>query len=376
MQPAFPVEVDVLAAARGDRLAYGRLVHAHRSLVASLALSLTRDVAASEDLAQEVFLDAWQRLGQLRSPASFLPWLRQLTRYRASHARRREAARRSEGLLDSVLEAVADPRPSDVERLVTAEEEAALAEALDALPAETREVVTLYYREGQSVEQVARLLSLRPDAVKQRLSRARKRLREDVLVRVGDWVARTRPGDGFTAAVLAALPASLTPAAAKAGATLGASGAVAKALALGGGAFLGAGLGLLGGLSGVARFTAHEHARARDDVERRQVRTMGLKMGAGVVAFVVGYVVALLLCKGWLLPVLVQAGFVLLLGYQTLVVAPRLRAPRLAWDRAHAPEAYARELKRARRAPWALAFGAAFHLPPALLLMHLRPLWG
>lgn len=370
------VDLDVLAARDGDRSAYGRLVDRHRTLVASLALSLTRDVAASEDLAQEVFLDAWQRLGQLRSPASFLPWLRQLTRYRASHARSREARARTGQRLDAALDGLVDTRPSDVDRLVSAEEESALAAALDALPAETREVVTLYYREGQSVEQVARLLSLRPDAVKQRLSRARKRLRQDVLRQLGEWMERTCPGEAFTATVLAALPAGVTPVAAKAGATLGATGLLAKAAALGTGAFLGAGLGLLGGLSGVAHFTAREHARARDAQERRAVRALGAQMAAGCVGFVVAYLALLLLSKGWLLPVLAQAGFVVLLGYQTMVAAPRLRASRLAWARVHAPADYAREMKRLRWAPWAMAFGAACHVPPAILLIGLRPVWG
>lgn len=71
MRPALPgLELEVVAAMSGNREAYGRLVTQSQSLVASLALALTRDLATSEDLAQEVFLDAWQRLGQLRSPAS------------------------------------------------------------------------------------------------------------------------------------------------------------------------------------------------------------------------------------------------------------------------------------------------------------------
>jgi len=376
MQALPAVELDVLAARRGDRAAYARLVDAHRGLVASLALALTRDVAASEDLAQEVFLDAWRRLGQLRNPGSFLPWLRQLARYRASHARARQLRRRTEQLLDSLLDSVADPRPSDVERLVSEEEQSALAAALDALPAETREVVTLYYREGQSAEQVAHLLSLRPEAVRQRLARARKRLREEVLVRLGEVVERTRPGERFTAAVLAALPVTLVPAAAKAGAAAGVSGVVAKLAAVGAGAFLGVGLGLAGGLSGVAHFTSRERGEARNDPERSGAARLGWQMAGSVVFFMSTYVAALLFTRGWCLPVLAQALFVLLLAVQTLVLAPRLRAPRMAWAKDHDPERYARELRRQRRAPLAMAFGAACHVPPALVLIHLRPFWG
>ncbi len=57
----------------------------------------------------------------------------------------------------------------------------ALAVALDALPSDACEVLTLFYREGRSVAQVARLLGLREDTVKKRLSRARAALRDEVL---------------------------------------------------------------------------------------------------------------------------------------------------------------------------------------------------
>jgi len=64
------------AAARGDRDAYGRIVAGCQSTVTSIALAIVRDVPASEDIAQEAFLSAWQHLRKLHNPASFLPWLR------------------------------------------------------------------------------------------------------------------------------------------------------------------------------------------------------------------------------------------------------------------------------------------------------------
>ena len=68
------------AAARGDQNAYGRIVRACQNTVTAIALAITRDVAISEDIAQEAFLKAWQQLDRLKNSASFLPWLRQITR--------------------------------------------------------------------------------------------------------------------------------------------------------------------------------------------------------------------------------------------------------------------------------------------------------
>src|SRR4051794_26360974 len=82
------LEPHVLAAAEGDREAFARLVDATGSLVCSIAVAILRDVEMSRDVAQDVFLAAWQNLRKLRNPASFLPWLRQMTRNQAHQALR------------------------------------------------------------------------------------------------------------------------------------------------------------------------------------------------------------------------------------------------------------------------------------------------
>ena len=87
------IQRDLPAARGGDAVAYGRIVSACQNTVTAVALAITRDVGASEDIAQEAFFNAWQRLDSLHSPDSFLPWLRQITRnlardwLRAQHGR-------------------------------------------------------------------------------------------------------------------------------------------------------------------------------------------------------------------------------------------------------------------------------------------------
>src|SRR5207302_374125 len=193
----------------------------------------------SEDVAQEVYLAAWQELPTLRNPASFLPWLRQLARNRAHDELR--ARRRRPQAPEAALEALADPRPTASEALATLDEHQALAAALDELPDDAREVLALYYREGRSLAQVAALLGLSEIAAKKRLQRARDRLREATLERLGETLARTAPGVAFTAAVMAAVataaPATAVAATlAKAGAMGGASLAAKLAAAAGGAA--------------------------------------------------------------------------------------------------------------------------------------------
>src|SRR5262245_64898073 len=59
----------------GDREAFGRIVERYQSLICSLAYSACGNLGASEDLAQETFLAAWRKLGELREPARLRAWL-------------------------------------------------------------------------------------------------------------------------------------------------------------------------------------------------------------------------------------------------------------------------------------------------------------
>jgi len=265
----------VLAAARGDTDAYGQLVDETSPLVCSITLAIVRDIELSRDVAQEVFLSAWRDLKRLRNPASFLPWLRQTARNRAKTALRTDMRRRrlgEPGTLDQVLPVAVDPRPNAADRMIEEEEAQALAEALASLPEETREVLTLYYREGQSAAQVAALLDLSEAAVKKRLSRARTSLRHQI----GETLRRTAPGAAFTAAVMVALQAAAPPTAAAATAVLSASKvaggplgfAVLKLLAPLSGVLTGG----LGGVVGVLIGARKLMRESMDQQERRALR--------------------------------------------------------------------------------------------------------
>lgn len=68
----------VVLAAGGDDAAFAELVRRRQSWLRSLLRRLCRDAALADDLAQQAFLAAWQKLSQLRSPAAFPGWLRSL----------------------------------------------------------------------------------------------------------------------------------------------------------------------------------------------------------------------------------------------------------------------------------------------------------
>ena len=317
---------DIEAAQQGDQTAFTRLVEATCVLVSSIALAIVRDPDVSRDIAQDVFLSAWHDIRKLRQPSSFLPWLRQITRNRAHHvvrSVRRQGRRIEDNHSNELLDAVADPRPDAGQQLIAEERRRLVAETIDRLPGETREVMTLFYREGQSVAQVATLLDMSEAAVRQRLSRARQRLRDELLTRLGRELVSTAPGAAFVAGVAAAISVG-APTVASA-ATIGVAGSksvspFAKIAVV----LSGYTLGAAGGIFGVVYGLRHMERTAYDDEERQGLRLLKLSAVLTVIAGVVGMKVGLNLTHSAVGPIVAFSVFFL-----SLVAIYELWLPRI-----------------------------------------------
>ncbi len=348
----FTLQHELPAAARGDQHAYGRIVGACQNTVTAIALAITRDVTASEDIAQEAFLKAWQQLDRLSNAASFLPWLRQITRNLARDHLRANRNRALTGeRAEIAIGMAADPSPTPGQRLLQTEEEMAAEEIISALPEDSRETLLLYYREGQSSQQVAVLLGLSDAAVRKRLSRARSSVREDMLRRFGEFASASAPSAAFavavTSAAMAAAPAASaaviigasavgTSASAAAG-KVGASGLGASAVN-GGVAFaaLGAVLGgqmhivvpaLIGGMLG-AYLGGRSLLRFAENADERRRLQRFIYVSTGTAAlFSLGVLLVATFATSTAAVVLYAAAGVAVINYQCLVMLPRIMTP-------------------------------------------------
>jgi RNA polymerase sigma factor (sigma-70 family) len=371
-------------AARGDQRAFGRIVEACKNTVTAIALAIVRDVQVSEDIAQEAFLSAWQNLSRLRAAGSFLPWLRQITRNLAlSHLRTRGNQRSSRADLDDVLAVVADPQPGHADRLQREHEEFLVAQALDELPEESREVLLIYYREGQNSRQVAELLGMQEAAVRKRLQRARDRVRDDVFARLGEAARATAPTAVFTAVLVASLVASPTAsAAALAGGAAAASKGMGKFFASAGGASSGLGkwlaggsagaskgmakfalgvaggilLALIGGILGVLLGVRRYWVSAIDAEEKRALAGFAAA-GIGLVVVTTAAFVVSMEIGHWSAPMLVFAALIAAMGAFNLIWLPRILARRRRLELERDPRAAERHREEHRQTLFGVLLG-------------------
>ena len=221
-----PSDADLVAESlAGSREAFRQIVERYQTLICSLAYGATGSISRSQDMAQDTFLAAWKDLADLREPGKLRAWLCGIVRNLGYKSHRHAAS-------DPVVNAAPLEDAHDLpalgalpcEQTITREEEAILWRSLEKIPATYREPLILFYRQHQSIEQVATALELSEENVKQRLFRGRKLLQEEVRAFVENTLRRSAPGREFAGMVLAALPLT-SGSMATVGATLGAKGA-------------------------------------------------------------------------------------------------------------------------------------------------------
>jgi RNA polymerase sigma-70 factor (ECF subfamily) len=166
---------DVALAAAGDRRAFERLYRAHVTHVYSLCARMVADRALAEELTQDVFVRAWEKLGLFRGEAAFGTWLHRLAVNVVLNRRRVDGARKArfaEAEDESDFGDVAAARPTQPGDRMD------LEAAIATLPPGARRVFVLHDVEGYTHEEIARQLGITAGGSKAQLHRARMLLRE------------------------------------------------------------------------------------------------------------------------------------------------------------------------------------------------------
>jgi RNA polymerase sigma-70 factor (ECF subfamily) len=159
----------------GEARAFGAIVERFQTTVYALALSRLRDAHEAAELVQEVFVHAQAKLGQLRDPACFPGWLRQITVRMAINRQLR--GRRTTTSESEMLQQTADQGAGPLDQLLAQEARAALWQGLDALKPLDRDTLVAFYIRGQSLQQMSRAFATPVGTIKRRLHVARNRLR-------------------------------------------------------------------------------------------------------------------------------------------------------------------------------------------------------
>ena len=168
-----PTDAQLIIAAReGDQAAFSELLARYRGALFGVCFHRLGNFEEARDAAQEAGLKALANLAKLQKPAAFAHWL-----YRIADGTALDFVRRRKGEVPleeaAALAAPSQPEPSDLAQQVLA--------ALGVLDEASRLALILHYVGGYSHAEVAAFLGTTPGAIKTRLSRARQKLRQEVI---------------------------------------------------------------------------------------------------------------------------------------------------------------------------------------------------
>jgi len=164
-------------ARKGDRIAFEKLYRLHRNRIYALVWRLCGgDPALAEDLLQDAFIRAWQKLDTFRGESRFGTWLHRLSANVALSDRRSRVRRLGrETELDVKVE-----RKIAGDKDVYAGQRMDLEQAIARLPERARTVLVLFDIEGYSHAEIADMADMAVGSSKAQLHRARKLVREEL----------------------------------------------------------------------------------------------------------------------------------------------------------------------------------------------------
>ena len=164
---------------KGDQQVYALLVERYQNYVFTIVLRYIKSREDAEEVAQDIFIKAYRSLADFKGTAKFSTWLYTITtttcitflrkKKLEIHSLDNEKVLATADNMDSGMSANQIEQKSKVQMI---------NEAIKLLSPEDAEVITLFYKSEQTLEEIAHILGIEPNTVKVRLHRARTRLKE------------------------------------------------------------------------------------------------------------------------------------------------------------------------------------------------------
>lgn len=160
----------------GDVNAFAILIDRYKNMVYTLCLRMMKTAEDAEEIAQDVFLKAFQKLSTFKGTSKFSTWIYSITYHRCLDALSRKRKQPTHYAAE-INEEITEEKVSSILEVIEAKELRVQLEAcIQQLKEEDTFLVTLYYLEEQSLEEIAEMTGMTKNNVKVKLFRARKKL--------------------------------------------------------------------------------------------------------------------------------------------------------------------------------------------------------
>ena len=164
----------------GDTNAFAYLINKYKDMTYTIAIKIVKSHEDAEEVAQDSFLKAYEKLNTFKGNAKFSTWLYTIV-YRNSITKIRKKKVDTSDIDDYVIDKHTEGGDfPQIEAMKNEEQQKYVREAIDKLPEKDALLITLFYMNDNSIEEIEPITELSQSNVKVKLFRARKKLNQEL----------------------------------------------------------------------------------------------------------------------------------------------------------------------------------------------------
>ena len=160
----------------GDSNAFSVLVDRYKDLVFTLSLKMLKNREEAEEVAQDTFVKVFKSLSKFKGDSKFSTWIYKVTYNSCLDRLKKNKKEQLKVAIDEYTEHQVKTIDNALENMVEEERQQAIKACLELLPPDDSFLLTLYYFEEQSLDEIAKVVGLTANNVKVKLFRSRKKL--------------------------------------------------------------------------------------------------------------------------------------------------------------------------------------------------------
>ena len=160
----------------GDTKAFAELVNRYKDLVFTLAIRMLKHREEAEEVSQDVFIKVFKSLSKFKGDSKFSTWIYRVAYNTCLDRIKKNKRKFNEIAIDEFTEHHIKTLDNALDLLEKREQQQAIQDCLQLLPSEDSFLLTLYYFEELSLDDISKVVSIEANNVKVKLYRARKKL--------------------------------------------------------------------------------------------------------------------------------------------------------------------------------------------------------
>lgn len=160
----------------GDTRAYAQLVDRYKDLVYTLALRMLKHKEEAEEVAQDTFIKVFKSLGKFKGDSKFSTWIYKVAYNTCLDNIKKNKKHLNNVAIDEYTFNKLDTIDNALDNIINEEKSTLIKNCIDKLPEDSSALLTLFYFEELSLDEISKIINVEANTVKVKLFRARKKL--------------------------------------------------------------------------------------------------------------------------------------------------------------------------------------------------------